>query len=344
MEEKTALRSIPFDRLKKEIIDMGLPAYRAEQIFRWMHRGVSGFDEMTDLSKDLRLALSERYVLSAPVLLRKQVSSDETVKFLWQFEDGNAVETVLMKYKHGDSICISTQAGCKMGCVFCASFVKEGKTRDLTAGEMLEQILFSQKETGRQVSNIVLMGTGEPLANYDNVMDFLDVVSHKAGINIGMRHISLSTCGLVPKIYELAEKKLQLTLSISLHAPYDELRSELMPVNKTYPISELITACKHYFNETGRRISFEYAMICGRNDTRECAEKLAALLKGFNCHVNLIPLNRIEGSTLVPSTPKAMRDFIDILEKRHINVTVRRGLGPDINAACGQLRRQALKE
>ena len=248
-----------------------------------------------------------------------------------------------MKYKHGYSICISTQAGCKMGCIFCASFEK-GATRNLTAGEILLEVITAQKDSGVRISNIVLMGTGEPLDNYDNVMAFLDLVSCDKGVNIGMRHISLSTCGLVPGIYRLAEQKRQLTLSISLHAPNDEIRTKLMPVNRRYNVETLIKACRDYFDMTGRRISFEYAMIAGVNDTRACALELAGLLRGFNCHVNLIPLNHVDGSPLKPSTRRDLQEFQRILESYHITTTVRRHLGSDIDASCGQLRRRVMRE
>ena len=299
---------------------------------------------MSDLPKALRARLEETCVLTRPEILRKQVSRlDGTIKYLFGLSDGNSIETVLMEYEHGNSICVSTQAGCKMGCVFCASF-DPARSRNLTPAEILDEILFAQKDSGRKVSNIVLMGTGEPLDNFDNVMRFLKLVSHPDGINIGMRHISLSTCGLVPMIDELARLKLQLTLSVSLHAPNNETRSSIMPVNRRYPLEELMPACRRYFKATGRRISFEYAMIRGVTDTRECARQLIGLLKGFNCHVNLIPLNHVEGSPLIPSTKEDVRRFQNELIKNGLNATVRRSLGGDISASCGQLRRQRNKE
>ena len=299
---------------------------------------------MSDLPKALRARLEENCVLTRPEILRKQVSRlDGTIKYLFGLSDGNSIETVLMEYEHGNSICVSTQAGCKMGCVFCASF-DPARSRNLTPAEILDEILFAQKDSGRKVSNIVLMGTGEPLDNFDNVMRFLKLVSHPDGINIGMRHISLSTCGLVPMIDELARLKLQLTLSVSLHAPNNETRSSIMPVNRRYPLEELMPACRRYFKATGRRISFEYAMIRGVTDTRECARQLIGLLKGFNCHVNLIPLNHVEGSPLIPSTKEDVRRFQNELIKNGLNATVRRSLGGDISASCGQLRRQRNKE
>ena len=326
------------ERLSEYIKSIGQPSYRTGQIFKWLSLGVDDFSQMTNLSKELRAKLEEECFIEMPKLLKKQVSAkDGTIKYLFGLSDGNSIESVLMEYKHGTSICISTQAGCKMGCIFCASF-DPARSRNLSAGEIIGQILMAQKDSGRTVSNIVLMGTGEPLDNYSNVMDFLDIVSAPGGLNIGMRHISLSTCGLVPKIDELAEKKLQLTLSVSLHAPNNKTRDKIMPVNHRYPLEMLIPACKRYFNKTHRRISFEYAMIKDVNDSKKDALELAALLGGFLCHVNLIPLNKLPGSPLIPSTPANIRAFQDILNSRGINTTVRRSLGGDIDAACGQLR------
>ncbi|MBQ1271480.1 MAG: 23S rRNA (adenine(2503)-C(2))-methyltransferase RlmN [Clostridia bacterium] len=341
MAELIPINSLRLEELEKEIAAMGEPKYKALQVFKWLSQGVESFDEMSDISKTMRAKMAERFYIEKLEIITKQCSKiDGTIKYLFGLRDGNSIETVLMKYKHGYSICISTQAGCKMGCIFCASFEK-GATRNLTAGEILLQVIMAQKDSGNRISNIVLMGTGEPLDNYDNVMAFLDLVSHEKGVNIGMRHISLSTCGLVPKIYELAKLKKQLTLSISLHAPNDEIRTKLMPVNKRWNVSELIKACRDYFAVTGRRISFEYAMINGDNDTRDCAFELARLLKGFNCHVNLIPLNHVEGSPLKPSTRNDLQNFQKILESFHITTTVRRQhLGADIDASCGQLRRR----
>lgn len=344
MDEKLHIKSLLPSELEVVLQEMGEPKYRAKQIFRWLHLGVSSFDEMSDLSKALRAKLEERFCLTVPQILRKQVSAkDGTIKYLFGLQDGNSIESVLMKYEHGYSICISTQAGCKMGCVFCASF-DPAKSRNLTAAEIIDEIIFAQKDSGVRISNIVLMGTGEPLDNYVNVRQFLRLVSHPDGLNIGMRHISLSTCGLVPMIDELAKDKLQLTLSISLHAPNSTLRSQLMPVNRRYDLSLLMAACKRYFKATGRRISFEYAMIGGVNDNKMCAQQLVQLLKGFPCHVNLIPLNHTEGSPLKPSTREDLRRFQDTLLKNGINATVRRTLGSDISASCGQLRRQVQNE
>ena len=344
MEDKISIKSLLPNELEQLMADLGEPKYRAKQIFKWLHQGVTSFDEMSDISKALRAKLEEKCFITKPEILRKQVSQlDGTIKYLFGLSDGNSIETVLMKYEHGNSICLSTQAGCKMGCVFCASF-DPAKSRNLTPAEILDEILFAQKDSGRKVSNIVLMGTGEPLDNYDNVIQFLKLVSHPDGVNIGMRHISLSTCGLVPKIDELAQLKLQLTLSISLHAPINEIRSKIMPVNRRYSLDELMPACRRYFKTTGRRISFEYAMIRDVTDTKECARELIRMLKGFNCHVNLIPLNHVEGSPLVPSTKENLRWFQNELIRNGLNATVRRSLGGDISASCGQLRRQRNKE
>ena len=341
MAELIPINSLRLEELEKEIAAMGEPKYKALQVFKWLSQGVESFDDMSDISKAMRAKMAERFYIEKLNIVTKQCSKiDGTIKYLFGLRDGNSIETVLMKYKHGYSICISTQAGCKMGCIFCASF-ERGATRNLTAGEILLQVIMAQKDSGNRISNIVLMGTGEPLDNYDNVMAFLDLVSHEKGVNIGMRHISLSTCGLVPKIYELAKLKKQLTLSISLHAPNDEIRTKLMPVNKRWNVSELIKACRDYFAVTGRRISFEYAMINGVNDTRDCDFELERLLKGFNCHVNLIPLNPVVVSPLKPSTRNDLQNFQKILESFHITTTVRRQhLGADIDASCGQLRRR----
>lgn len=344
MEDKICIKSLLPEQLADLMKQLGQPAYRAKQVFRWLQQGVGSFDEMSDLPKALREALKETCRLTRPEILRKQVSAhDGTIKYLFGLEDGNSIETVLMQYEHGNSICVSTQAGCKMGCVFCASFDPK-KSRDLRPAEILDEILWAQKDSGRRVSNIVLMGTGEPLDNYENVLTFLRLVSHPEGLNIGMRHISLSTCGLVPMIRRLEEERLQLTLSVSLHAPNDVLRSRLMPVNRRWPLGELMPACRHYFEATGRRISFEYAMIRDVNDTAACARQLIGLLRGFSCHVNLIPLNHVDGSPLVPSTRENLRRFQNELIRNGLNATVRRSLGGDIAASCGQLRRQHSEE
>ena len=340
MNDKIDIKSLPQPQLKALFAELGEQEYRASQVFKWLHLGVTSFDEMTDLSKALRGRLSETCFISRPTVARKLDSrKDGTVKYLFELADGQQVESVLMQYKHGTSICISIQAGCKMGCVFCASFDR-GTTRNLTAGEMLDQVLFAQIDSGQSVSSVVLMGTGEPLDNYENVLDFLAIITAPGGLNIGMRHISLSTCGIVPKIDALAKEKLQLTLSVSLHAPFDSIRDRIMPVNKRYNIEKLLAACRRYFQQTGRRVSFEYALIKGVNDTPACAKQLCKLLADFNCHVNLIPLNSVPGSPLESSSGFAVRQFSGLLAAGGLNVTVRRSLGGDIDAACGQLRKR----
>ena len=335
---------MPLDKLESYLASIGQPKYRASQIFKWLSRGVLSFDEMTDISKGLRDRLERETFINRVEIVSKQVSAvDGTIKYLFKLSDGNCIETVLMQYEHGTSACLSTQAGCKMGCAFCASFDK-GKTRNLTPAEILDQVLFSAKDSGKKISNIVLMGTGEPLDNYDNVIDFLRIVSSDKGINIGMRHISLSTCGIIPRIKELAQLKLQLTLSVSLHCPIDEIRSEIMPINRRYHVDDLIKTCKEYFAVTGRRISFEYAMIDGKTDTKQCADALIKYLSGFPSHVNLIPLNHVEGSPLIPTPKKRVREFQEYLIKHRINATVRRSPGDDISASCGQLRKKYIEE
>ena len=322
--------------------EQGEPAFRAKQIFHWLYRGVTSFDEMSDLSKALRQKLAEQCFLTVPKVARKQVSKlDGTIKYLWELSDGNCIETVLMRYKHGNTVCISCQVGCRMGCAFCASTLA-GKVRDLTPAEMIAQVLFTQLDSGEPVSNIVLMGIGEPLDNFDTVMRFLELVNHPDGLNIGMRHISLSTCGLTDKIDKLAQRGLQLTLSVSLHAPDDETRSKIMPVNRSVGVEKLMDTCRRYFQTTGRRISYEYAMIDGVNDSDWQADLLASRLKGTPGHVNLIPLNDVEESPLKPS--RRVAAFQKRLERHGVTVTVRRKLGGDIDASCGQLRRKAMKE
>ncbi|MEQ2442109.1 23S rRNA (adenine(2503)-C(2))-methyltransferase RlmN [Pseudoflavonifractor intestinihominis] len=321
---------------------LGEPAFRAKQVFQWLHRGAVSFDDMTNLSKGLREKLSASCYITVPVVERKQVSAqDGTIKYLWRLRDGNCIETVLMRYHHGNTVCISSQVGCRMGCAFCASTLG-GKVRNLTPSEMLDQVLFTQLDSGVPISNIVLMGIGEPLDNFDTVMRFLELVNHPDGLNIGMRHISLSTCGLVEKIDKLADLRLQLTLSVSLHAPDDETRSRIMPVNKSVGVERLFDTCRRYFDKTGRRISYEYAMIDGVNDSDWQADLLAKHLKGTPGHVNLIPLNEVKESPLKPS--RRVEAFQKRLEHYGITVTVRRKLGGDIDASCGQLRRKAMQE
>ena len=338
------LKSMTLPELSAVLKELNQPAFRAKQVFTWLHKGVRSFEEMSNLPKALRDALAEKYPIQAPQVVRKQESQrDGTIKYLWRLWDGNCVETVLMRYHDGNTVCISTEVGCRMGCAFCASTLG-GLVRRLEPFEMLDQVLFTQVDSGLPVSHIVLMGIGEPLDNFDNVMRFLELVNSPDGMNISMRHISLSTCGLVPKIRALAEKKLQLTLSVSLHAPNDRVRDTIMPVNKAYPTEDLLQACRDYYDITGRRISFEYAMIQGVNDREEDARELLRRLKGLPAHMNLIPLNHVEESPLKPSTRKAVQRFQQILEEGGVPATVRRTLGGDIDASCGQLRRKYTKQ
>ncbi len=336
------IRSMTLEELTAALRDMGEPAFRGKQVFTWLHRGVRSFDEMSDISKSLRERLARTYRVSGLTAARKQVSrTDGTIKYLWELHDGNCIETVLMRYRHGNTVCISSQVGCRMGCAFCASTLG-GKVRDLSPGEMLEQVIFAQADGGVPVSNIVLMGIGEPLDNFDNVLRFLELVNHPLGLNIGMRHISLSTCGLIPGIRRLGELELQLTLSVSLHAPDGETRSRIMPVNRAYGVDELFEACHGYFDKTGRRISFEYAMIDGVNDADWQADLIVKKLRGMPGHVNLIPLNDVAESPLKPS--RRVRQFQQRLERQGVTATVRRSLGGDIDASCGQLRRKAMEQ
>ena len=319
----------------------GYQNYRANQVYLWLVKGVCSFDEMLNIPKDLRCTLQEKCYIANAKIARKLVSKiDGTAKYLFELHDGEFIESVLMKYKHGYTICISTQVGCKMGCKFCATG-KSGFSRNLTASEMLAQIQTAQLDNQIRISNVVLMGMGEPLDNYDNVIQFLKLVSSEDNLNIGMRHISLSTCGIINKIYDLADENFQLTLSVSLHAPNDSIRNNLMPINKKFNIDELLKACKFYINKTNRRISFEYAMISGVNDSDECAVDLAHKLAGMLCHVNLIPVNNIdfEKNNYEKSNRDRLEKFMSILSKYGINATVRRTLGSEINASCGQLRR-----
>ena len=328
------------EELEAEFTQLSLPKYRAGQVFRWLSRGVRDFEAMSDLPKELRRILGEHYEIYRPKVLNKQVSAiDGTIKYLWELRDGQAVETVVMSYHHGNTVCISSQVGCRQGCAFCASTIG-GLVRNLSAAEILDEVIFSQLDSGKELSNIVLMGIGEPLDNFDEVMRFLSLVNHPQGINIGMRHISLSTCGITERFADLAARDLQLTLSVSLHAPDDETRSRLMPANRGRGIEQLIRCCKDYYEKTGRRISFEYAMIDGVNDTAAHAQRLAGLAREVGAHVNLIPLNHVEERAFRPSTPGHMKAFIKILEENRVNVTVRRRLGSDVDASCGQLRRK----
>lgn len=338
------IKDYNLDELKEEFINLGEKSYRAEQVFKWLYVDeVSSFEDMTNISKDLREKLIKEYSISNFKILKKLESADGTKKYLFDILDGNAIETVLMEYHHGKTLCVSSQVGCKMGCKFCAStgikFV-----RSLTAGEIVEQILAVQKDENIKISNIVFMGIGEPLDNYDNVMKAVKILNNPKGLNIGARHISISTSGLVPKIYQLADENLQCTLSVSLHATNDQKRSEMMPINKTYNIEELMKACKYYIQKTNRRISFEYALAKDNNDNLEDAQELVNLLKGMLCHINLIPINKIENGEYIKSTNENIIKFRDYLNSKGIVATIRRELGSDIDAACGQLRRKNLKE
>ena len=338
------IKCLTLPELTEAMRGLGEPAFRAKQVYTWLHRGARSFDEMTNLSKALREKLAENYAVTVPIVARKQVSKkDGTIKYLWELSDGNCVETVLMRYHHGNTVCISSQVGCRMGCRFCASTIG-GKIRDLTAAEMLDEVLFTQLDSGLPISNIVLMGIGEPLDNFDTVLRFLTLVNSEEGMNIGMRHISLSTCGVVPQIDKLAEYRLQLTLSVSLHAPDDETRREIMPIDRKYDVAELLAACRRYYQATGRRISFEYAMIRGVNDSPEQANLLCERIAGMGAHVNLIPLNNVSESPLKPSSRETIAAFQALLEKRGVTATVRRSLGGDIDASCGQLRRKQMQQ
>lgn len=339
---KEDIKSLLPDEIKIILSEMGEPPFRALQIFKWLHSGANTFDDMTNVSKSLRQKLNDRFFIAVPQILRKQVSTqDSTVKYLWKLWDGNSVESVVMSYAHGNTVCISSQVGCRMGCAFCASTIG-GMVRNLTASEMIDQVFYSQLDSKKNISNIVIMGIGEPLDNFDNVIRFLKLVNHPDGLNIGMRHISLSTCGIVEKVDKLGDYHLQLTLSVSLHAPDDETRSQIMPINKNNNVDRLLESCRHYFDKTGRRVSFEYAMIDGVNDTPKHANLLASKLEKTGSHVNLILLNNIEESPLKPSTAENVKSFMKILKNREINVTLRRRLGEDIDASCGQLRRKSM--
>ena len=338
------LKSCTLAEMETLFKELGLPKFRAKQVYTWLHKGVRSYDEMTNLSKDLRQKLAEQYPFYTPQVVRKQESAkDGTIKYLWKLHDGNCVETVLMRYHYGNTVCISTEVGCRMGCAFCASTLG-GLVRRLEPHEMLDQVLFTQIDSGLPVSHIVLMGIGEPLDNFENVLRFLELVNSPDGMNISMRHISLSTCGLVPKIDELGDRQLQLSLAISLHGSNDAIRDKVMPVNKAYPMDVLLEACRRYQEKTSRRIHFEYAMIDGLNDSEANARELLKRLKGIQAHVNLIPLNHVEESPLKPSSRAAVAKFQKILEDGGIPATVRRTLGGDIDASCGQLRRKYTKE
>lgn len=336
------IKDYNLEELKKELISIGEKPFRAEQIFKWIFQeNVTSFDEMTNLSLELREKLKQNYSLCIFNILKRQESSDGTIKYLFDVLDGNAIETVLMKYHHGYSLCVSTQIGCKMGCKFCAS-TGIAFARNLTSGEIVEELLAVERDQNIKISNVVYMGIGEPLDNYDNVVNSIRIINNPKGINIGARHISVSTSGLVPNIYRLAEENIQCTLSISLHATNNEKRSSMMPVNNRYPIEELIQACKDYITKTNRRISFEYALAKDNNDNLEDAKELVKLLKGMLCHVNLIPINKIENGAFDKSSNENIIKFRDYLNEHGIVATIRRELGSDIDAACGQLRRKNL--
>ncbi len=337
---KKDILSCTEEELCSDMEALGEKKFRGRQVYEWLHtKRVHDFTKMSNISSSLRIKLDENYYANSIKIVRKLESSlDNTVKYLYELSDGNHIESVVMEYKHGNSLCISTQVGCKMGCNFCASTIA-GFKRDLLSSEMLLQVYEAERDSGRHIDSLVLMGIGEPLDNFDNVVKFLRIISYETGKNLSLRHVSLSTCGLVDRIYDLAEYRFGLTLSVSLHAVTDEKRSRIMPVNKRYPISELIKACRDYIDKTGRRISFEYAVIHGVNDFREDAEGLIRLLKGMNCHVNLIPVNQIKERNY-RSDKNSLYAFLDALEKGGLNATVRRTLGADIDAACGQLRRE----
>ena len=339
---KDILSMLP-EELAEEFKKKGFPAFRAKQVTEWLKKGVSSFDEMNNLSKEMREMLKQEYHLYRPVILRKQVSKlDGTVKYLWGLEDGNAVETVVMKYHYGNTVCVSTQVGCRQACAFCASAIG-GLVRNMEPSEILNEVVCSEKDSGEKITHIVLMGTGEPLDNFDNVMRFLQLVNHPQLKNIGMRHISLSTCGILERFDDLAEKNYQITLAVSLHAPDDETRNRIMPANRGRGVDAVVNKCVEYFEKTGRRVSFEYAMIDGVNDTEAHAKLLAKRANAAGAHVNLIPLNNVEEYKYKPSTQGHMKAFIKVLEDAGVNVTVRRRLGSDVDASCGQLRRKYQK-
>lgn len=334
------LKSMLPAELENYMASIGEPRFRAKQVFSWLAKGAERFDDMRNIPQQLRTKLGESCSINRLRLLQKQVSRlDGTTKYLWELGDGNAVETVVMRYDYGLSVCISSQVGCRQGCAFCASTIG-GLVRNLTPSEMLDEVLYSQKDQGEKIGHIVLMGIGEPLENYDAVLRFLRLVNHPDGLNIGMRHIAISTCGLTEKIDMLAQEDLQITLAVSLHAPDDETRSRLMPVNRETGVARLIEACERYYEKTGRRVSFEYAMIDGVNDSERQARQLAALARRVRAHINLIPLNHVEERSLSPSTKENFRSFCRVLDENGANYTVRRSLGGDVDASCGQLRRK----
>lgn len=342
--EETDIKSMPLDEVQNIIQGLGEKSFKAKQLYEWLHKKtVSDYDEMTNIAKSLRTKLTLAYPLASLQIIRMQESKlDCTRKYLFRLTDGNVIESVWMRYKHGNSICISSQAGCRMGCVFCASAIG-GLVRNLTVAEMLDQVYQVQKHTGERISNVVLMGTGEPLDNYENVIRFLRMISDEQGQHISLRNITVSTCGIVPGIRKLAEEKLPITLALSLHAPTDEKRRELMPIARKYTLEEVIDSCRYYFEKTSRRLTFEYSLVRGKNDSQEDAGQLAKLLQELNCHVNLIPINPIKERDFVQSDKKDVKKFKNKLEKYKINVTIRREMGRDIDGACGQLRKSYLE-
>lgn len=342
---KTDIKSLTFEEVKAQVEALGEKGFRAKQLYEWMHKKlVRDFDEMNNLSKDFRAKCTEQFAFTSLKAVREQESKiDGTKKFLFELSDGNLVESVWMRYKHGNSVCISSQVGCRMGCRFCASTL-DGLERCLLPSEMLDQIYAITLLTGERVSNVVVMGTGEPLDNFDNLLRFIQLLTDENGLNISQRNLTVSTCGLVPKMYELADKQLQITLALSLHAPTDEKRRRLMPIANQYSVAELMEVCEYYFEKTGRRISFEYSLVAGVNDTKEEARELIRLIRGLNCHVNLIPVNPIKERDYKESSREAVLNFQKELEKNRINVTIRREMGRDIDGACGQLRRKVTRK
>ena len=345
MLEQLDIKSLTKEELIDEIEKLGEKKFRATQMYEWMHKKlVRSFDEMTNLSKDFREKCKENFRFVSLNAIQVQESAyDGTKKYLFELYDGNVVESVFMRYKHGNSVCISSQVGCRMGCRFCASTL-DGLERNLSASEMLDQIYAIERLTGERISNVVVMGTGEPLDNYDNLLRFIRMLTNEDGLHISMRNITVSTCGIVPNMKKLADEKLQITLALSLHATTDEKRKKLMPIANRYTIAELMDACQYYFNQTGRRITFEYSMVAGVNDTKEDLEELTALAKPLNCHINLIPVNPIKERDFVQPDMKYVRNFKEKLEKNRINVTIRREMGRDIDGACGQLRRKHVEK
>ena len=343
MEEKQNLLDLDVEELQAMLAELGQEKYRARQIFQWVGKGIHDIDEMTNLSKVLREKIKSIFYIERIKILKRQISQiDGTIKYLFELNDKNAIEGVLMEYRHGLSACISSQVGCRMGCRFCAS-TGMGFVRNLSPGEMLDQVLTIQEDAGKRIGNIVIMGIGEPFDNYDSVVKFLRLVNHPDGLNVSYRHISVSTCGLVPEILRFSKEGMPVTLSVSLHAPNDEIRGKIMPVNKRYSIDKIIEACKIYTEMTKRRVTFEYALISGVNDSKEDALQLACKLKGMLCHVNIIPVNRVKGTAYKKSGTMKTEIFKGILEQNGIETTVRRELGSDIEAACGQLRRSTIK-